>query len=211
MAQWLLLLGIAMFLVLLMFIVLLMLSVSRRVLRSGEYHNPLMPDAKHPVLPPMPNVTNAPVKAHVGKPRRDTTTRPVPKVGQPADSPNFSVPPRQAAAPSPAGRSAPPPVILNEAAREVAETGINIDAARMILTVFSRIRSIDEIPPVMRKEFERIGMDRAVMNELLGLSLAARSCAAFDFSQLRTLKPQTGHVLYRAMQKVQEAAVPAEE
>ena len=32
----------------------------------------------------------------------------------------------------------------------------------MILTVFSRIRSIDEIPPVMRKEFERIGMDRAV-------------------------------------------------
>lgn len=36
MAQWLLLLGIAMFLVLLMFIVLLMLSVSRRVLRSGE-------------------------------------------------------------------------------------------------------------------------------------------------------------------------------
>ena len=63
----------------------------------------------------------------------------------------------------------------------------------------------------MRKEFERIGMDRAVMNELLGLSLAARSCAAFDFSQLRTLKPQTGHVLYRAMQKVQEAAVPAEE
>ena len=67
MAQWLLLLGIAMFLVLLMFIVLLMLSVSRRVLRSGEYHNPPMPDAKHPVLPPMPNVTNAPVKAHVGR------------------------------------------------------------------------------------------------------------------------------------------------
>lgn len=95
MAQWLLLLGIAMFLVLLMFIVLLMLSVSRRVLRSGEYHNPPMPDAKHPVLPPMPNVTNAPVKTHVGKPRRDTTTRPVPKVGQPADSPNFSVPPRR--------------------------------------------------------------------------------------------------------------------
>ena len=92
MAQWLLLLGIAMFLVLLMFIVLLMLSVSRRVLRSGEYHNPPMPDAKHPVLPPMPNVTNAPVKTHVGKPRRDTTTRPVPKVGQPAASPNFSVP-----------------------------------------------------------------------------------------------------------------------
>lgn len=89
MAQWLLLLGIAMFLVLLMFIVLLMLSVSRRVLRSGEYHNPPMPDAKHPVLPPMPNVTNAPVKAHVGKPRRDTTTRPVPKVGQPADSPEL--------------------------------------------------------------------------------------------------------------------------
>lgn len=144
---------------------------------------------------------------------RAATRRPVrvPKVGQPGGLPELF---RSAAASRravPGRRSAPPPVILNEAAREVAETGINIDAARMILTVFSRIRSIDEIPPVMRKEFERIGMDRAVMNELLGLSLAARSCAAFDFSQLRTLKPQTGHVLYRTMQKVQEAPVPAEE
>ncbi|MEI3002323.1 MAG: hypothetical protein V8T86_15725 [Victivallis sp.] len=128
MAQWLLLLGIAMFLVLLMFIVLLMLSVSRRVLRSGEYHNPPMPDARSGSAADAE--CDRRMETHVGKPRRDTTTRPVPKVGQPADSPNFSVPPRQAAAPSPAGRSAPPPVILNEAAREVAETGINIDVAR---------------------------------------------------------------------------------
>ena len=78
MAQWLLLLGIAMFLVLLMFIVLLMLSVSRRVLRSGEYHNPPMPDAKHPVLPPMPNVTNAPVKTQDRKSTRLNSSHEIP-------------------------------------------------------------------------------------------------------------------------------------
>lgn len=141
--------------------------------------------------------TRRPVRFRKSDSRRTPRTFPF-RRGKPPRRPRPGVPRRRR-------------LILNEAAREVAETGINIDAARMILTVFSRIRSIDEIPPVMRKEFERIGMDRAVMNELLGLSLAARSCAAFDFSQLRTLKPQTGHVLYRTMQKVQEAPVPAEE
>ncbi|MBS1371404.1 MAG: hypothetical protein HPZ91_15775 [Lentisphaeria bacterium] len=268
MESWIVAVVIGGFFLFLLFIVMLLASVSRRLDLRSDYHNPTLPDAKHPVLPPMPNVNNSSVRAHVSKPRRgdNTMTRSIPKpaavnpaAGEAAEMPRhpgktvqepshriqpepdtpllrpspqpsvrkpepkrppapdvddtpYEVRPRapkqQTVAPAQDDSrysAAIPSSVMNSAAREMAAAGINYDAAKMILTVFCRIRNLDEIPPVMLQEFNRIGMDRAVMSELLSLAYAARSSSTFNFASLQTLKPQTGFAIYRSMQKVTAA------
>lgn len=69
MSQWLILTVIGGFFFLLFLFVLVLAAMTRRRDLGGEYYRPEMPDAKHPTLPPMPTLGDAPVKIPAKKPR----------------------------------------------------------------------------------------------------------------------------------------------
>lgn len=69
MAQWMVLAAIGGFFFLIFLLVLILAAMTRRRDLGGDYYRPEMPDAKHPTLPPMPTLGDAPVQVTAKKPR----------------------------------------------------------------------------------------------------------------------------------------------